>query len=191
MHPYCTTREPFGGYKTPVTLQPINCKFCREEFQPKYKSRQVCSKECLTNLWKTNEYKEMAKKNGEKVGRVSATKQSRRSKNEVYFAELCQQYFTITTNHPFFDGWDTDVIIHDDKIAVLWNGPWYYTQISKTQSLAQIQTKDKVKTSIINKYDYTPFVIKDIGKHNKKFVEQEFEIFMLMRMASRISIYGA
>ena len=32
------------------------------------------------------------------------------------------------------------------------------------------------------KLGYTPYIIKDMGKYNKKFVEQEFEIFMLMRM---------
>jgi hypothetical protein len=35
---------------------------------------------------------------------------------------------------------------------------------------------------VIEKMGYTPYIIKDMGKYNKKFVEQEFEIFMLMRM---------
>ena len=32
------------------------------------------------------------------------------------------------------------------------------------------------------KYGYIPYVIKDMGKYNKAFVEQEFELFLLMRM---------
>jgi hypothetical protein len=34
--------------------------------------------------------------------------------------------------------------------------------------------------SIIKKYEYVPYIIKDMGKYNKKFVEQEFELFILM-----------
>ena len=76
--------------------------------------------------------------------------------------------------------------IYKDKIALLWNGIWHYKQISKTQSLVQVQARDKVKTAIIEKYEYAPFVIKDMGKHNKGFVEQEFAVFLLFRMASKI-----
>ena len=154
----------------------------------KEKLREIkfCSFECSKEQWKTEEYKQNAKKNGQKGGKVSAQKQSRRSQNEVYFAQLCQEYFHITTNETFFDGWDADVIIHKDKIALLWNGIWHYKQISKTQSLVQVQARDKVKTAIIEKYEYAPFVIKDMGKHDKGFVEQEFAVFLLFRMASKI-----
>ena len=85
-------------------------------------------------------------------------------------------------NEQFFDGWDADVIIHSEKTAILWNGIWHYKQILKTQSLKQVQTRDRIKTSIIEKYGYVPYVIKDMGKYNKAFVEQEFEIFKFMRI---------
>jgi hypothetical protein len=100
--------------------------------------------------------------------------------NEIYFSELCEKYFTITTNEPFFDGWDADIIIHSEKIAILWNGAWHYKQIIKKQSLQQVQSRDKIKMNIIKKYGYIPYIIKDMGKYNKKFVEQEFEIFILI-----------
>ena len=151
-HPRCKSILPFGGYKTPTRLKPIECKFCKKEFQPRTSIIQLCSIECSQNLWRTDEYRAKAKKNGEQGGKLSATKQSKRSKNEVYFSELCQPYFSITTNEPFFDGWDADVIIHSDKIAILWDGIWHFKQISKTQSLLQVQTRDKIKTDIIEKY---------------------------------------
>jgi len=185
-HPHCKSILPFGGYKTPTRLKPIECKFCKKEFQPKSSIIQLCSIKCSQNLWRTDEYRENAKKNGEKGGKQSATKQSRRSKNEVYFAELCKQYFTITTNEPFFDKWDADVIIHSDKIAIMWNGQCHYKKISKTQTLKQVQARDKVKTAIIEKYGYASIVIKDMGKYNTAFVDQEFEIFLLMRMATKL-----
>jgi len=185
-HPKCKNTLPFGGYKTPIRLKPIICSICNKEFQPKKSTIKFCTFECSQEQWKTEEYQTKAKKNGQKGGKVSAQKQSKRSQNEIYFSELCQEYFTITTNETFFDGWDADVIIHSDKIALLWNGIWHYKQISKTQSLVQVQARDKVKTAIIEKYEYAPFVIKDMGKYNKSFVEQEFAIFLLMRMACNI-----
>jgi len=181
-HAYCQTQLPFGGYKKVVTLKPIECIICKNNFQPTRASVKMCSMACSIAFTRTPEYKLNAIQNGSKGGQISATKQSRRSKNEIYFAELCQEYFTITTNEPYFDGWDADVIIHEQKIAVLWNGAWHYKQISKTQQLTQVQARDRVKTAIINKYGYTPYVIKDMGKYDKRFVEEQFAIFMLMRM---------
>ena len=176
------TRLRFGGYKTPFKLKPIICKICNKEFQPKHSVTKLCSKECSNKLSRTVERKQRAVKNGSKGGKVSATKQSRRSKNEVYFSELCAKEFEITTNEPYFDGWDADVIIHSKKVAILWNGQWHYKQITKTQSLLQVQNRDKIKMSIIEKYGYTPYIIKDVGRFNTKFVEQEFEVFRFMRI---------
>jgi hypothetical protein len=182
LHAYCGTGLPFGGYKTPFTLAPIICIMCNKEFQPKYSKRKLCSRTCQRLFEKNPEYKYGAIKNGEKGGKVSVTVQSRRSKNEQYFSELCAKEYNITMNEPYFDGWDADVIIHSEKVAILWNGVWHYNQISKTQSLKQVQARDKIKTAIIERYGYTPYVIKDMGKYNKKFVEQEFEVFRLMRI---------
>jgi hypothetical protein len=162
----------------PIKLVPIQCIICNNEFQPRNSKIKMCSLECSKKMWKTDKYKEIAKKNG----KLSASLQSKRSKNEIYFSELCEKYFTITTNEPFFDGWDADIIIHSEKVAILWNGIWHYRQISKKQSLEQVQSRDKIKMNIIEKYGYIPYIIKDMGKYNKKFVEQEFEIFMLMRL---------
>ena len=188
-HPFCKdtlknvniNKEP---YKTPVKIKPVICRICSKEFRPRMSSLTFCSMVCSKINEQSDMYKQRAKIYGQIGGKISATKQSKRSKNEVYFSELCENYFEITTNEPYFDGWDADVIIHDKKLAILWNGAWHYKQISKTQSLKQVQARDKVKTAIIEKYGYTPYVIKDMGKHNKAFVEQEFEIFLLMRIAT-------
>jgi hypothetical protein len=55
-----------------------------------------------------------------------------------------------------------------------------------SKGVKQVQARDKVKTAIIEKYGYAPFVIKDMGKYNTTFVDQEFEIFLLMRMATKL-----
>jgi hypothetical protein len=187
-HAYCV-KERFGGhigsgggYKKPVTLKPIICVTCKKEFQPKRSAQKLCSKECVSALWQTDEYKEIKRISGQKGGKISATLMCKRSKNEIYFSELCAKEFEITTNEPYFDGWDADVIIHAEKTAILWNGIWHYKQIIKGRSLKHQQTRDRVKTAIIKKYGYIPYVIKDMGQYNKAFVEQEFEIFKLMRI---------
>ena len=60
-------------------------------------------------------------------GRATRDLQIRRSKNEIYFSELCKDFFyDVKTNEPIFNGWDADIIIGDLKIAVLWNGIWHY-----------------------------------------------------------------
>ena len=181
-HQHCSNGLPFGGYKKPVTLKPIICVTCKKEFQPKRSVQKLCSKECVSALWQTDEYKEIKRISGQKGGKISATLMCKRSKNEIYFSELCAKEFEITTNEPYFDGWDADVIIHAEKTAILWNGIWHYKQIIKGRSLKHQQTRDRVKTAIIKKYGYIPYVIKDMGQYNKAFVEQEFEIFKLMRI---------
>jgi hypothetical protein len=182
-HAYCSTGLPFGGgYRKPVTLKPIICGMCNKEFQPVRSNTKLCSRVCADNNCRTDEYKKIAFLNGQKGGKISATLQLKRSKNEIYFSELCAKEFDITTNEPYFEGWDADVIIHSEKTAILWNGIWHYKQIMKSQSLQQVQARDKVKTAIIEKFGYIPYVIKDMGKYDEAFVEQEFEIFKLMRM---------
>ena len=115
-----------------------------------------------------------------KIGKMSAATQVRRSKNEIYFAELCEKEFSkITTNDPIFvskyGNWDADVIIHDHKIAVLWNGIWHYRQVRSKHSLSRVQARDKIKLDVIADNGFIPYTIKDMGKHNKSFVEEEFE----------------
>lgn len=114
------------------------------------------------------------------AGLKSSTMQSdkRRSKNEKYFCELCENNFkNVLHNEPLFNGWDADVILLDYKIAVLWNGAWHYKKITKQHSVKQVQNRDKIKIEEIKKANFIPYIIKDMGKYNKHFVEKEFENF--------------
>lgn len=116
-----------------------------------------------------------------KAGRSSAKVQAekRRSKNEIYFYELCKNYFkNVRHNEPIFNGWDADIIIDDIKYAVLWNGKWHYSKITKNHSVKQVQNRDNIKINEIIKSGYTPYIIKDMGKYNKQFVLEQFDIFI-------------
>jgi hypothetical protein len=140
-----------------------NCKKCNQTFAGK--TANYCS-ECIHSVRKQAAIK-------------SIEKQNRRSKNEIYFGELCQQQFCdVKFNVAMFNGWDADIILDKFKIAALWNGNWHYQKIYKNISLAQIQARDKIKVKEIINCGYTPYVIEDRGRHKPKFVEQEFDKFL-------------
>lgn len=65
-----------------------------------------------------------------------------------------------------------------NKLAVLWNGAWHYKQISRKQSLEQVQTRDKIKLQRIVEAGWTPYVIKDLGKFSSVKVDSEFHALM-------------
>lgn len=146
-------------------------------------SKKFCSRSCI-DYYQThrNEFlAESTKLKLSKAGRKSATIQAnnRRSKNEKYFYELCSKHFNdVRHNEPIFNGWDADVIIIDIKYAIMWNGPWHYKMIKRGSSLKQIQNRDNIKVKEIIKSGYTPYIIKDMGKHDKQFVESEFDKFI-------------
>jgi hypothetical protein len=156
-------------------LVEIVCKNCGNKFMVKwcYRKKQFCNLSCSTKY---------RMKNGLAVymGKCSAKSQSekRRSKNEIYFAELCEQHFNnIKTNEVIFNGWDADIILENEKIAVLWNGKWHYEKLNKKHSVKQVQNRDTIKIKEIKEAGYIPYVIKDMGKYNKYFVEEKFIIF--------------
>jgi hypothetical protein len=77
-----------------------------------------------------------------------------------------------------FNGWDADIIIPILKIAILWNGKWHYEKLMKEHSLEQVQNRDIIKIKEIKKLGFTPYIIKDMGRYNKNFVEKEFQKFL-------------
>ena len=153
-----------------LNKQIIKCKVCNKEFETnKLNPAKCCSNECRSVVYK---------KAGLKSSKIQS--ETRRSKNEHFFAKLCQEYFKeVETNKQMFNGWDADVIIHDVKIAVLWNGNWHYKKITKKHSISQVQNRDKIKIKEIIDFGYEPYVIKDLGKFNEKFVIKEFEKFII------------
>ena len=134
------------------------------------KRSKFCSRKCSTTWWNKNS--DMAI-NG---GKASVLSQNKRSKNEVYFSELCCSFFNnVKLNEPIFNGWDADVILNDYKLAILWDGNWHHKQIGIKHSLLQVQNRDKIKIKEIIKFGYEPYIIKDYGKYDREFVESEFE----------------
>lgn len=158
------------------------CVQCEKEFKAKHSIQKLCDINCKQIFDKSEIRRQQAIIYGSIGGKISATCQQKRSKNEIYMAELCISHFgndNIDTNSPIFNGWDADIIIHSHKIAILWNGIWHYKKIIRQQSLEQIQNRDRIKNIEIIKYGYEPYIIKDMGKHNKKFVDKQFNDLLL------------
>lgn len=152
----------------------LNCLYCKKLFEVawKYRDQKFCSRSCnKTNFMTTNnKASELGKKS------VTAQSKNRRSKNEIYFAELCNKKFNeVKFNEPMFNGWDADVIIEDLKLAVLWNGKWHYSKIKEKHSVEQVQNRDRIKQEEIIKSGYNFYVIKDFGKADNQFVIKKFE----------------
>lgn len=163
------TKKRYHSSSNRSIAKTLQCIVCKKEFQHwKYSRKTCCSKQCSYEMFR----------NG---GRNSSTKQKtyRRSKNEKMFAKLCQDKFgSVLENIQMFRGWDADIIIPDLKIAVLWNGVWHYKQITKKHSVKQVQTRDNIKIENIKSCGYIPYIVKDLGKHNPKFVYNQFELFV-------------
>ena len=154
------------------------CKNCGKVLDRNTLSR-YCSLQCKKQWHEIND--ELIKLKCQLGGRLSSSAKNRRSKNEMYFCELCEKEFkTVGHNEPIFNGWDADILLHDQKIAVLWNGKWHYETVFENQnsSLKQIQNRDKIKEKEILAAGWKLYIIKDMGSYNKVFVEQEFKKFM-------------
>ena len=158
--------------------QVVKCSFCGKEkeiIKSRIRDHNFCSKSHKQSFF-NNINKDSIKNWARKSLRIQGD--NKRSKNEIYFSELCCNTFdNVDLNEPIFNGWNADVIIHELKIAVLWNGRWHYSEIVKGK-LQQIQKRDEIKLKEIKKSGFTPYIIKDMGKYNRKFVEEQFEIFI-------------
>lgn len=148
------------------------CFFCKKETI----NNKFCSKSCAKKHYMSQG--DIASIMGRKS--VAKQKKIKRSKNEIYFGELCLNKFSkVLFNEPLFNGWDADIIVPDLKIAILWNGKWHYEKITKTHSVEQVQNRDKIKLKEIENSGYRTYVVKDMGKYNKEFVEKEFANFLV------------
>lgn len=147
------------------------CKICKNEFKGLW--RLTCSDQCL-NLIRI------------KAGLASKEAQSKRSKGEILFYELCCKYFKneIVLSNPsmFIDNnnnkWDMDIVIPKYKLSIAYNGIYHYQQIGKKHKLKQVQSRDKLKKQIVFNNGYIFYEVKDLGKFNIDFVYNEFHKFI-------------
>ncbi|MBS0285955.1 MAG: hypothetical protein JSR17_01450 [Proteobacteria bacterium] len=181
-HKKCSDRlfESSSGLKLatrPVTYLTKICINCEKEFVicKSLKRRITCSDECKEKYIKSDIHIAKLREAGLKSVKSSCS----RSKNEIYFAELCKSKFeNVLTNEKMFEGWDADVILPLFKIAINWNGIFHYKPIRKGMNIEKVKNRDSQKNEAIIRSGYTPYNIKDMGSYNKKFVESEFKKFL-------------
>lgn len=163
--------------KRPALIE-RTCSLCGCIFKlarPKRRPDQAyCSRKCSATV------NQVARSKAGGRASIAAQAETRRSKNEKFFAELCEQHFEqVICNEPMFNGWDADVILPKLQIAVLWNGIWHYEQVTKSHSVAQVQNRDQIKIKEIIACGYRPYVIKDLGRFDEAFVKAKFAEFLL------------
>lgn len=172
------------GYKPLLKDITRICKWCKKEYIPKRSEQRFCNQKCSHSF--LNKDKDVNFLRSQKGGNNSMLSLNRRSKAEIYFSELCIEYFTkpaLTCNEQFFidkngGKWDADIILHHLKIAILYNGIFHYKKVYKDQKLERMIAKDRLKEKIIIDNGYTYYIIKDLGGFNKIFVENQFNLFI-------------
>jgi len=124
-----TKRKPVFRY---VPYETTQCKNCSKDFTHiKRRKRIFCSTSCATTY--INNTTDRCKRGGLKSCYIQ--QETRRSKNEIEFSNLCKLLFkNVLTNEQIFNGWDADIILPNEKIAILWNGKWHYEKITKNIS---------------------------------------------------------
>lgn len=182
-HPFCgrdnTDKRPQGWIdKKKIYIDKI-CVQCNKIFQvDKGRDKQfLCSVDCRKLFEKEKAKNGHFKQIGRMGGIVSAKIQDRRSKNEIYFSELCEHEFEeVLANEGLFEGWDADIIIRSLKIAVMWNGQWHYLKVRSNHNVDAVHKRDEEKIKAIKRCGYIPYIIVDMGKYDKVFVERQFEL---------------
>lgn len=151
-----------SGEFCPVKID--NCKWCKELFVKRNKEK-YCSSKCRS-LFRKDLVSKLPQETKDKMRlRLLKGVASRciRSKDEISLYNLCYNEFqNVTHNTQIIDGWDADILLHDYKIAILWNGPWHYKEMPlSNHSLKQVQTRDKIKIKKFTEIGWQVLIYED------------------------------
>ena len=137
------------------------CIICNKQLC-KTNSSGYC-KDCLHLRPFSEKTREKLREAGKHSAQVQ--KERRRSKIEALFFEKIKKIFKdAEPNKVLVDGWDTDVFLPTERIAIFWNGACHYYPIYGQKSLNQTQNRDKIKKSLFENAGYKVYVIKDINE---------------------------
>lgn len=132
----------------------IKCYICDKEILVPYSQKNnkiTCkSKTCIL------QQKRLAGKN-------SANLLQKRSKQEIELYNLLSMHFeNVDHNKQIANGWDSDIILYDYKIAILWNGPWHYREMNfGNHSLYQVVNRDLIKIQEFEKIGWNVLIYQD------------------------------
>ena len=168
--------------RTLTRRKAIPCGSCGLHFMPRRKSTRFCSRSCAM-VSRMN-----APGVARDLGQRSAKSQGdrRRSQGEIELASLLSERFNVLTNARIFDGFDADIVLPDQRIAVHWDGPWHRRKICEGHSVKQVQTRDRLKRRIARRLGYRNITIRAEGKYNRSDVLRAFE--SVLRVANRATV---
>ena len=148
------------------------CIVCSKEFF-RNRDKKTCSNECYFIVRQN-----AGKKGGSKTSSLEFHKRNRSSNEKMFFAKIKEIYPDAIANKRLFDGWDADVIIPSQKLAIHWNGVWHYKSVMGNELLERVQQKDKLRYEAIEKHGYKNYIIQDMGPMNSNKVEKEYVDFL-------------
>ena len=124
------------------------CVICNK-YMPDTRNK-LCSSDCVDMRNRMN-------------GQRLAATIVKRSTQEIKLFDMCNSYFSnVSNNIPIINGWDADIILNDQKIAILWNGPWHYKQMPlSNHSLLQVQTRDNIKIKALSNAGWLVLIFED------------------------------
>lgn len=130
-------------------MHELVCMVCSSVFQSK-NPRKTCSSECL-------------KANSSRIGRNNSSRRQSRSKDEIELYRLCDDHYeNVSHNTIIADGWDADIVLNENHVAILWNGPWHYKEMPlSNHSLLQVQTRDAIKRKLFESLGWTVVIFED------------------------------
>jgi len=148
------------------------CIVCSKEFFH-CRQQKTCSNECYFIV-----RQKAGKKGGSKTSSLEFHKRNRSSNEKMFFAKIKEIYPDAIANKRLFDGWDADIIIPSQKLAIHWNGVWHYKSVMGNELLERVQQKDKLRYEAIEKHGYKNYIIQDLGPMNEEKVTKEYVDFL-------------
>ena len=185
--------HPTEKMKLPKKL----CVICNKQLRRANKSGYC--KDCIHKRPVSEKTREKLREAGKHSAQVQ--KEQRRSKIEALFFEKIKKLFEdAESNKILVDGWDTDVFLPSEKMAIFWNGACHYYPIYGQKSLNQTQNRDIIKKSLFENAGYKVYIIKDVDefypkeilKDRDKRTDLQLSLFLeyLKANDSRLSTYS-
>jgi hypothetical protein len=149
-------------HKKPKKKVEVNCIGCNKSLHVSlstYQKRKIKIFSCKEDSCKSTCMKEVSRESGKR----SANKRHKRSKQEIELYNLLELNFSnIGNNEPIANGWDADILLHDHKIAILWNGPWHYREMGfSNHSLKQVVNRDCIKIQEFESIGWNVLIYED------------------------------
>ena len=128
-----------------------------------YLNRPESSRRRIRTTCSTICQKQRYLENSIMAGIASSRVRVKRSKDEIKLFDLIQSIFpNAEHNVPVVKKWDADIILRDQKIAIMWNGIWHRKQLSfSNHSLEKVQNRDRIKIKEFTEAGWTILIYED------------------------------